>query len=375
MRLVDQSTTNTLPKLLRRNAKQWANDPGIREKNRGIWETSSWQDYDAQVRDFALGLAAMGFKRGGKLSVVGDNRPRLYCAMLGAMALGGMAVPVYQDSIASELVYVLEHAEVSVIVAEDQEQVDKILSLRDQLPHLSLVVYDDPRGLSTNPDPLLKSFADIQAMGRDFAKGHPDFYAREVEAGRAEEIALIAYTSGTTGRPKGVLLSHWGMVATAESFLKGEEVRKGDNWLAYLPMAWVGDTMWTLGAALAAGVIINCPESPETVIRDLRELGPDGIIAPPAIWENLMRGLQIRSADATPMKRRTFEHFKNYAVARELARTDGKNSRSGLRHKLGEFLVYGPVRDQLGFRRARWCCCMSDVSMCRSSSSPAPSTR
>jgi long-chain acyl-CoA synthetase len=355
MRLVDQSTTNTLPKLLRRNAKQWANDPGMREKNRGIWKTSSWQHYDGEVRDFALGLASIGFKRGDKLSVVGDNRPRLYCAMLGAMALGGMAVPVYQDSIASELVYVLEHAEVSIIVAEDQEQVDKILSLQDQLPKLKAIIYDDPRGLTAHPSGLLKSFEALQAAGRDFGKVHPNYYTQELEAGRADEISLIAYTSGTTGRPKGVLLSHWGIVSAAESFLKGEDVKKGDNWLAYLPMAWVGDTMWTLGAALAAGVVINCPESPETVIRDLRELGPDGIIAPPAIWENMMRGLQIRSADASPMKRRTFEHFKNYAVAQELARTDGKGSRGGLRHKLGEFLVYGPIRDQLGFRRARWC--------------------
>jgi long-chain acyl-CoA synthetase len=355
MKLVDQSATNTLPKLLRRNALQWASDPGIREKDRGIWKTYTWEEYDAQVRDFALGLVSIGFKRGDKLSVVGDNRPRLYVAMLAAMSLGGMAVPVYQDSIASELVYVLEHAEVSVIVAEDQEQVDKILSLREQLPNLRLVVYDDPRGMSHYPADLLRSFAAMQEAGRQLGKTNPDLYKTELEKGRADEIALIAYTSGTTGRPKGVLLSHWCLVSAAESFLTGEDVRKGDNWLAYLPMAWLGDTLWSLGAALGGGVVINCPESPETVIRDLRELGPDGIIAPPRIWENLLRSLQIRSADATPLKRRTFEYFKSYAVESELARSEGRSAGGGLRQKLGEFLVYGPIRDQLGFRHARWC--------------------
>jgi long-chain acyl-CoA synthetase len=354
MRLVDSSDSNTLPRLLRRNAARWPSDPGVREKDRGIWRTYTWKEYQDHVRDFALGLAAAGFKRGDKLSVVGDNRPRLYCAMLAGMGLGGMAVPVYQDSIASELVYVLQHAEVSVIVAEDQEQVDKILSLRDQLPSLRLVVYDDPRGMSGYQLAEVRSYADVEAAGRAFGEKHPGYFERELEAGRADEIALIAYTSGTTGRPKGVLLSHWGVVSAADSFLAREDVKRGDNWLAYLPMAWVGDTLWSLGAALAGGVVINCPESPETVVRDLRELGPDGIIGPPRIWENMMRGLQIRSADASSLKRWIYGYFNRLAVRRELARSDGRPLPGNLAYKLGELFVYGPVRDQLGLRRSRW---------------------
>ena len=357
MRLIDQSATNTLPKLLRRNAKQWANAAAMREKDRGIWQTYSWSQYEENVREFALGLAALGFMRGDKLSVVGDNRPRLYWSILSAMALGGMSVPVYQDSIASELVYVLEHAEVSVIVAEDQEQVDKILSLRQQLPKLQHVIFDDPRGLARNPDPLLKSFADVQTLGRDFGKANPGYYEREVDAGRADEIGMIAYTSGTTGRPKGVLLNHWGMIATAESLVTAENIKPGENSLCYLPLAWVGDTMFSLSGALVGGVISNCPESPETVIRDLRELGPDSLLGPPRIWENMMRTMQIRAGDASPLKRRVYSYFRGLAERRELRITDGKRIpvTMGLLYKLGDFFVYGPVRDQLGVRNAKWC--------------------
>ncbi len=180
MSLVDFAKTDTLPKLLQRNAEENPNAAGIREKTRGVWQTFSWSGYRDMVRDFALGLAAQGFKRGDKLSVVGDNRPQLYAAQLSAQALGGMAVPVYQDSIASELVYVLNHAEVSVIVAEDQEQVDKVLSLKEQLPHLRQVIFDDPRGLWAYDDAVLTSFEKVIEAGRAFGKEHPDYFAAEM---------------------------------------------------------------------------------------------------------------------------------------------------------------------------------------------------
>src|SRR6185369_7995406 len=193
MSLVDNTATSTLPKLLQRNAEQDPKGPGIREKSRGVWQTLTWTGYRDQMRDFALGLAAIGFKRGDKLSVVGDNRPQLYCAQLSAQLLGGMSVPVYQDSIASELVYVLNHAETSVIVAEDQEQVDKALSLKDKLPHLRWIVFDDPRGLWAYKDPVLRSFESVLAAGREFAKANPDYYATELAKGRADDVAMIAY--------------------------------------------------------------------------------------------------------------------------------------------------------------------------------------
>ena len=357
MSLTDSPRTDTLPKLLQRNAEESPNAPGIREKTRGVWQTFTWSGYRDMMRDFALGLASLGFTRGDKLSVVGDNRPQLYAAQLSAQAMGGMAVPVYQDSIAAELVYVLNHAEVSIIVAEDQEQVDKVLSLKDRLPKLQKVIFDDPRGLWGYDDPLLMSFEETLEKGRAFGKEHPDHYAHELAAGKPSDIAMIAYTSGTTGNPKGVMLSHANMIASAECFIEVNETRQGDNWLSYLPMAWVGDAAFSLGMALAGKLAVNCPESPETVQRDLRELGPDAMLAPPRIWENMLTVMQVKSGDASPLKRRVFEYFREFAERCELKKTDGKPLTFGERLGLaaGEFFVYGPVRDQLGLRKARWC--------------------
>ena len=346
----------TLPRLLRRNASELGNRPAIREKDRGIWQTWTWREYQEQVRDLALGLAALGFRRGDRLSVIGDNRPRLYWAQVAAQCLGGVPVPVYQDSIARELAFVWQHAEVSVIVAEDQEQVDKILALHADLPALRLVIYDDPRGLGGYRHDWLKAYQDVQEIGRKFGAEHPGYFEGEIEKGKADDVAIISYTSGTTGNPKGAMITHANAIGVADSFRRESSLTAEDTSLAYLPMAWAGDSVYTLFASLTVGFCANCPESPETVQRDLRELGPTTLLAPPRIWENMLTAVQVRAADATPLKRRIFEYFRAAAERAEILRVEGKPLPAGLRltTALGEFFVYRPVRDQLGLRQTKW---------------------
>ena len=346
----------TLARLLQRNARDLRDRPAIREKDRGIWQTWTWGQYHDQVREFALGLAALGFKRGERLSVIGDNRPRLYWAQVAAQCLGGVPVPVYQDSIAKELAFVWNHAECAVIVAEDQEQVDKVLGLRDQLPALRVVVYDDPRGLLRYKHDWLRSYQDVQELGRSFATRHSTYFEAEIEKGKPEDVAIICYTSGTTGNPKGVMLTHANAIGIAEAFRKADDIRPEDDALAYLPMAWAGDAAYTLFLSLVVGFCANCPESPETVQRDLRELGPTTVLAPPRIWENMLTAVQVKAADAPALKRWVFERFRAVAERAEILRADGKPIPLGLRlaRMLGNVLVYTPIRDQLGLRRARW---------------------
>src|SRR5216684_6943540 len=346
----------TLPRLMQRNARELGARPAMREKDRGIWQTWNWRQYHDQVRDLALGLASLGLHRGDRLSVIGDNRPRLYWAQVAAQSLGGISVPVYQDSIAKELAYVWNHAEVSVIVAEDQEQVDKIVALKAELPALRLVIYDDPRGLSGSKHEWLKSYQNVQETGRKFGVEHPGYFEAEIDKGKAEDVVIICYTSGTTGNPKGAMLTNANAIGVAESFRREARLAPEDTSLAYLPMAWAGDSVYTLFASLIVGFCANCPESPETVQRDLRELGPSTILAPPRIWENMLTSVQVRAADATPLKRRTFEYFRAAAERAEILRSEGKSVPTALRlaTALGEFFVYGPVRDQLGLGRAKF---------------------
>ena len=347
----------TLPELLLRNAREMGDQAAMRKKHLGIWKTYDWSQNADNVRALAMGLASMGFGRGDNLGIIGTNLPQLYWAQLAPQCVGGVPVPVYQDAIAKELAFVLQHSEVKVMVAEDQEQIDKILSIKDQLPNLKWLIYCDPRGMKDYEEDFLKSFADVQAEGRAHDSANAGLFEAEVGKGDANDVALMCYTSGTTGDPKGVMLSHENLLYCSRAFVAAEGIQANDNFLAYLPMAWVGDTAYGLIISLLVGATLNCPEGPSTVMRDLRELGPTGIIAPPAIWEGMLSELQLKGVSASPLKRKVFQYYSEVARRCEAHKVAGTAIPTGLAlaQSLGEFIVFGPVRDQLGLRRARWC--------------------
>jgi long-chain acyl-CoA synthetase len=346
---------DTLPKLLLDRAARPGGRPAMREKEYGIWQTYTWRDYAARVRDFALGLRELGFGRGATLAVVGDNRPQLYWAEAAAQALGGIPVPLYQDAIAAEMHYVLEHAGCAVVVAEDQEQVDKILELRDKLPALRHIVFDDPKGMRHYAEPGLVAFAAVEERGRAAGEAGRRAFAEEVAAGRGEDIALINYTSGTTGLPKGVMLSHRAFIDTARAFLAVEPLDDRDELMAYLPMAWIGDSFFSLAVAFVAGCAVNCPEDTTTVRSDFREIGPTMTFAPPRIWESFVSQSQVRIADAAWLQRHLVRFFLPRGMRLAKLELEGKSApwRLRLLAALGRLIVFAPLRDQLGLRRLR----------------------
>jgi long-chain acyl-CoA synthetase len=349
------SSLDTFPKLARANAERLSRHVAIREKDLGIWQSYTWTQYFERSRRIALGLASLGFARGDKTAIVGDNRPELYWAALATQALGGVPVPLYQDSIEKELSYIVDHAEARFVVAEDQEQVDKLLHVRAQCPRLEFIVYDDTRGMRAYSEPGLLSLAELEERGEKFALGHPGYFDDELARGRAEDTAVICYTSGTTGTPKGAMLSYRNLVEMARIATEREGLRPGDEALAYLPMAWVGDHMLSYAQAIVAGFAISCPESAATVLQDLKEIGPTYFFAPPRIWENLLTNVMIRLEDAAWPKRRLAHLFLGLAQDLERSRLNGQPPPllPRLLAPLGRLLVCGPLRDNLGLRRIR----------------------
>jgi long-chain acyl-CoA synthetase len=352
------ATCDTFPKLLIRNAHDLAQRPAIRHKDLGIWHTWSWAEMLEIVRAYAVGLHRIGVARGDTVAIVGSNRPKLYGSVTAVQALGAIPVPVYADAVADELAYVLAHADVRFAAVEDQEQVDKIQSVWARLPNLQRVFYDDPRGLRDYDHSKLNAIDDIIADGGDALADNAATGAwldREIAAGKGIDPSIILYTSGTTGPSKGVVLSAERSIRAAADTVAFDKLTADDEALAYLPLAWVGDHYLNYAQGLVAGFCIACPESTETAMADMREIGPSFYFAPPRTLEQLLTRIMIRIEDAHPIKRRLFHYFLGVArrYGEKILNGERVPQTGRLLYGLGEFFVYGPLKNVLGLSRVR----------------------
>ena len=346
---------STFPQLLMQHAAQRPTAPAMREKEYGIWQSLSWADLETMVQQIAAGLHLAGLAKDDHMIVLGANRPRLYATMLAVQSLGAVPIPLYQDAAAPECVYPINNAEVAFAFAEDQEQVDKLLEVRDQCPQLQHIYYDDPRGLRNYEETGLTSLDALQAAGAAHVASHPAFFRERVAQGKFGDVGAMFFTSGTTGNPKGVVHTHDSLLNRARAGAEFDHLSSSEDVLAYLPPAWIGQNIFSYAQWLACGYVVNCPESAATATIDLKEIGPTYYFAPPRVFEGLLTSVMIRMEDAGKIKRSMFHYFM--AVARKVGPTlmEGKSVGFADRvlYALGNLLVYGPLRNNLGFSRVR----------------------
>lgn len=345
----------SVPALLQRNATQFPDTPAYREKELGIWQAWNWAETAAEIDALALGLINLGVNEGDFIAIIGRNRPYLYWSMVAAQSVGAIPVPVYQDSVAEEMSYVLSHCGARFVIAGDQEQVDKVLEVQEQLENLEQIIYLDPRGMRKYDHHTLHQFSHVQEQGR----AARDEWTPDLEDRRARQnydsTCVMLYTSGTTGKPKGVVLSNRNVIESAKNASVFDKLGRDENTLSYLPMAWVGDFIFSIGQAYWCGFCVNCPESQDTMLTDLREIGPSYFFAPPRVFETQLTNVMIRMDDASNIKKRMFHHFMDHAKKVGGRILDGETVGlvDRLKYALGNTLVYGPLKDTLGLGKVR----------------------
>ncbi len=347
---------DTFPKLLRYQAKRLGDRKvALREKEFGIWQEYTWKEYYTRVKHFALGLISLGLKKGDKVSIIGDNRPEWVMAELAAQSVGAVPLGIYQDSTLKEVAYVIDHSDSTFVVAEDQEQVDKVLDMMDQLPKVKYVIYTDPRGMRNYNQPFLLDFKEVELFGRELEAKEPDLFDKMVDETSWEDLALICYTSGTTGFPKGALLSYRNMLSMAKNLNEVDPKREDDDFVSFLPLAWIGEQMMSVSSALLIGFTVNFPEEPETVQENIREIGPHVMFSPPRIWENMNSTVQVKILDATPFKRFMYNlmlpigyQYADYKFQKKTPPLSLK-----IKYKLAYWLLFRALKDRLGLLRIR----------------------
>lgn len=348
-------THTTFPQLLLQHASQRPQAAAMREKEYGIWQSLSWGDLAVMVEQLAAGLHQAGLQRGDHMVVVGANRPRLYATMLAVQSLGAVPIPLYQDAAAPECVFPINNAEVRFAFAEDQEQVDKLLEVREQCPQLQHIYFDDPRGLRNYDQPGLAGMDELQAAGKAFAAIHPAFFRDEVAKITHTDVAAMFFTSGTTGNPKGVVHTHDSLLNRARAGADFDKLTSAEEVLAYMPPAWIGQNIFSYAQWLSCGYVVNCPESSATATIDLKEIGPTYYFAPPRVFEGMLTSVMIRMEDAGSIKRNMFHYFMDVAKRVGPALMDGLEVSGVDRalYALGNVFVYGPLRNTLGLSRVR----------------------
>ncbi len=346
---------DTIPQCLLAKAVEIPDKTAMREKDFGIWQELSWRQLSEEVKALSLGLMELGFARGDKLAIIGDNRPEWIMAEVAAQSIGGISVGLYQDSLPKEIAYVLNHCDAKVVVVEDQEQVDKLLEILEEIPHVQKILYYDDKGMRGYDHPHLADFRSIQSLGRESVLWATGDWEREVARGEADDIAILCYTSGTTGAPKGAMLTHRNMLNMAASLFSIDPVQVSDEYVSFLPLAWIGEQMMSVSGAFLVGFTINFPEETSTVQADLREIGPHVIFSPPRIYEDMVSRVQVKLQDAGWFKRRVYEWFRPYGEAKAEASISGAQLTmwQRLMYRLGDYLVFSAIKDHLGLLRIK----------------------
>lgn len=347
---------DTIPKLIQRNHERWPDRPAMCMKKFGIWQKYSWQEYYEKVKNFSLGLISLGLKAGDVVSIIGDNEPEWFWGEFATQAAGGIATGIFVDSIPSEVKYIATHSDAKFAIVNDQEQTDKFLQIKDELPSLKKVIYWDPKGLRNYDDPILISFAELIELGRKYESAHPGRFEQNVTRGSGEDVAFIYYTSGTTGLPKGAILTHQALITTAQGFISRYPLNENDDLISNFPAAWVGDSFFATIPHLLTGARLNFPEEPETLAQDTREVGPNFAIYGPRQWEGLVSEIQVKMMDAHPLKRLIYNLFM--PIGHKIADINFKGKTPNLfwraLDRLAYLLLFRPLKDQLGLGKVRF---------------------
>jgi len=345
----------TFPQALINRAKTSGNKVAIREKDYGIWNEYTYSDYYREVKAVSLGLAKLGFQRGDKLAIIGDNRPEWVFSELAAQSLGGISVGIYQESLPHELSYIIDNCDAQFVIVEDQEQVDKLLEIENELTKVQKIIFYDNRGMRNYQHEKLMYFKDLQSIGEAFDKEDPNYFEKEVEKGKYEDIAILSYTSGTTGNPKGTMLTYKNLVEMAKNLSKIDPLDEKDEYLSFLPLAWIGEQMMTISMAFYNGTVVNFPEEPSTVMENLREIGPHVMFSPPRIYEDMLSKFQVKIQEASWLKRKLYEWCKPIGEKVAEAHFNKKDIslKNKLLYKIADYFIFSAIRDHFGLLRIK----------------------